>query len=599
MLSRQYRFAPITATVAQISAIDASSARLVLKETESQEFLPEDQGVTIRLKARRGIEDLQPGDRIALKVTVFPPSRPSYPGAFDFGLYFSQRNIGGVGYATGDIAILEPVESSDILAFAALRQQLQQVLLRDLLQPEAGIAVALTTGEKTAIAPAVREAMTASGLAHMLAISGMHMAIVCGLVFFGVRFVLAAIPALALRYPIKQYAALFGLVSGALYLALAGFPISATRAYTMVALMFTAILLYRDADALRSLVLAALLLLLINPASVMDIGFQLSFSATLALILAYRRLRGWHGWLRERIHSHLLRAAIYILEAGLSSLIATFATAPLIIYHFNQLPAYSLLANMLALPLLSLLVAPMLVLALLLSLLGLYHWPLEAAGYGLFVITSVAEWVAALPYATFQVPAPHGLAIILMLAGVFGMLIARRFLWGLACMVMVLGTAATGYWHTSPHVLIAEDGSAIAVREEADRWVLLKGTPRNFHVEQWQQRTGGEFVSHKLRKGDMQWICDKAGCDGTLHGKQIRLRFDYKSEGALCREDTDILISTFYSNRWSCASASVTRIDRDALEKHGAHALWIEEDQIRLWHACQKRMHYPWSRCSP
>lgn len=608
MLSQTYRAVDISGEVRSLSYREDGRLQLVLDALRGAKLTPGDQGGSVRLAARPGKGGAPlAGERVTLEATIFPPSRPSYPGGFDFARYFFLRDIGGVGYATSPIQ--RPVgphqpEQTEAAMFAGQamlarwRQSLQDYLLETLNQPQSGLAVALTTGDKRAVPEPVRDAMTASGLAHMLAISGMHMAMVCGLVFFGLRYAAACMPRIALYYPVKQMAALGGLISGAVYLGLAGFPISAVRAYVMVAVMFVAVLAGREADTLRSLVLAALLVMLVSPASVVDIGFQLSFTAALGLILFYRRLRPVNQRLREREVVWWQRGLLYIAEAGVSSLVAGLVTAPLMLYHFNQFAPYSFLANMIALPLLSMVVMPGLLLALLLSPLSLDGVLLRLAGQGMEAIAGIAGRVAEQPHALLHIVAPPGIAVVVMLLAIFALLRSRQVRQAVPACVVALVAGSSGYWQVPPDVLVAEDRSAIAVRRDGQRWWLLKGRPDNFHVEQWQQRSGETFTVHQPEMTTQSgWRCDAAGCDGAVNGQAVRVRFDYKTPGPLCRDETRLMIATFYANARECRSVQAVRVDRDRLERLGSHAFWLSDAGIRSWHACQRAQHWPWLRC--
>lgn len=595
-LDKQYRYVPITATVEEVIAT-ASKHKLILRDVTSSE-ITRDAPLRLRITARLYDLELEEGDVIRAKATIFPPSRPSLSSGFDFTRYFFYQGIDGVGYATGKITLVDEAPDKAWAAWdarlQAVRQSLADYLLRVMSQPESGVAVALATGQKDAITPKTREALQDSSLGHMLAISGMHMGIVCGVIFFALRWALANIPSIALRAPIKQYAAWVGLLMGALYLGMANFPISAVRAYTMIAIVFAAILLNRQADTLRSIVLAALCILLVAPSSVVSIGFQLSFCATLALVLSYRRMRDMNERKRVKERPFWLRLPIYMGEMGLTSLIAGLVTAPLVAYHFNHFTLYGIAANVLSLPVLSFMVAPSMLLSVLAMPLGMQSWLLDIAELGIGWIVQVASFIAAMPHATLHIPPLSGFAVLVIMPCIFIFITAQHRKQRLICVVMVILALASCLLHDQPDILVAEDASAIAVRREQD-WLLLKGSPRNFHVEQWAQALGGAFVTYKKAKPE-DWACDKAGCDGEVKGKQVRLRFDYKVKAPLCLEGSDIVISSFYSNRWKCAAPDAVRVDRDELEMKGAHALVVGED-VKLWHSCENLAGRVWGRC--
>ena len=189
--------------------------------------------VRIRLTAREP-GGFVPGDRIRLPAVLRPPPEPAAPGAFDFARQAYFQRLGAVGYAVGHAARLDEQAEDDERAgtwpdawqlwWSDLRGTVARRVLDALPDARGALAAALMTGERGAIPERVIQAMRDSGLAHLLAISGLHMGLVGGLVFFGVRALLALVPALALRQPIKKWAALAAFCGAFAYLCLVGAP---------------------------------------------------------------------------------------------------------------------------------------------------------------------------------------------------------------------------------------------------------------------------------------------------------------------------------------------------------------------------------------
>ncbi len=594
-LVKAHRYVSLTGEIVNISTAQSGKHKVLLDNARVE-------GIEVPLRLRLSVRTqnvvFRTGDTLSMKATIFPPSRPAFPGGFDFNAYFGMRGIDGVGYSTGSIAITHTAQNIPRWRhiFAHVRQRISEQLMQYMRAPSSGVAIALVTADKSAIDTDTRAAMTASGLAHMLAISGMHMAILCGMVFFTLRYALASIPMIALKLPIKQYAAWAGLFSGAIYLALADFPISAIRAYTMIGLVLGAIICHREADTIRSLALAATLLLLISPFHVMDAGFQLSFAAVTALILMYRRIANHTR--KETYRPFWQRSIRYVGSIAGSSLIASIATASLTLYHFNAFAPYSVLANMLALPLLSLIVMPALLLGMLTLPLGLEMWPLWMADTALQAIIAIAHFVANLPYASWHTAHLSGIAVCVVMLCLLWLVTSHSWRQAGIAVCLIAAALSTAALHQLPDILISEDRTAIALKATPSDWVMFKGGASNFHMKQWQDYTNQSF--HTLAQAQQRdiatdWICGKDGCDGTLHGQHIRMRFDYKAAGYLCRKDTDILISTFYSDRWYCIAPNAYRLDRSVLEKQGSTALWLRDDSApQTWFACQ----HPWQRCA-
>ncbi len=613
MLSRGYNAVRLTANVREVIAGEERQ-KLVLDHLEGERLEANDSRVKLRLSARNTPVELKVGDHIRFLATIFPPSRPSYPDGFDFGRYFAMRSIGGVGYVLGKPVVMTQDVSADSprpfltsfvdgidQTFAAWRDGIQRYVMRILPQPEAGITLALITGQQELITPEVKRVMQVSSLAHMLAISGMNLVIACGMVFFLIRLCLTALFPFAARLPIKQIAAFSALISGAMYLLLADTPVSAARAYVMVACFFVAILFDREADSLRSLVLSAWIIMLANPESVTEISFQLSYIATLALILVYRQVRRMNEGMRARERNYAWRMGAYVGQMGFMSLVAGLATAPLMIYHFNQFTPYGVLANVLAEPPITFLTSPALIVALVAAPFGLADIPMRVAAFGVTMMIRVAEMTAAIPHANVLLPSISTPTLFLMLICLAAMLAARRSWHFGLCLTGLFLLGISGYLYASPDLLIAEDGSAVAVKQRPHQWLLLKGTARNFHVSQWQQATTDLFIPYAsaLKKGEAgTWQCADQWCDGKVQGRTVRVGFDYHTTAPLCLDDTDVVLTTFYSDRWQCGAKHATRIDRNSLQQRGSHAVWLEEKTPQLWYSCLEKAHQPWMRCS-
>ncbi|MFC3117879.1 ComEC/Rec2 family competence protein [Jhaorihella thermophila] len=222
----------------------------------------------------------------------------------------------------------------------------------------------MTTGDRSGIPREALDALRGSNLAHLLAISGLHMGLLAGFVFAAVRGCLAAIPPLALRLPLRKVAACVALLVAAAYLALSGGNVATERAFVMTAVVLGAVLVDRRAFSLRAVAVAALIVLVLRPESLLGPGFQMSFAATTALVSVFGAIRD-RGW---TLGPRWLRPA---LAVALSSAVAGLATAPFGAAHFNTLSRYGLPANLLTVPVMGAVVMPAAVLAACLAPFGL------------------------------------------------------------------------------------------------------------------------------------------------------------------------------------------------------------------------------------
>ena len=303
--------------------------------------------------------------------------------------------------------------------------------------------------------------MSDAGLGDVLAIAGLHMALMGGGIFWLLRALLAAIPALALRYAIKKWAAAGALAASTFYLVISGAAPSAVRAYVMLATIMVAILLDRPALSMRSLGLAAAILLLLRPESITEPGFQMSFAAVAGLVAVAE----WEMQ-RERTAP---RGALYRYAHGIvmTSLVGSLATLPFALFHFERATHYAVLGNLIAMPVMGFWVMPAAALSVALMPFGLEGFALHGLGQGIDVMVAMGRWVSGLPGAVSLAPAMPLSALLLISLGGLWLAIWRRGWrwWGTA--PLLLG-ALLAWRAPLPDMLVASDAMTIAIR----RWPL-------------------------------------------------------------------------------------------------------------------------------
>ncbi len=326
----------------------------------------------VRVAVRKGSAPAV-GSFVEFKARLSPPMQPLRPGGYDFARDMYFQRIGASGYALGAIkARTPPVKGGFWLRYATIVDDIREAIdkrIRSVIAGDNGsIASALITGKRDAISTPVNDAMYVSSLAHVLSISGYHMAVVSGIVFFFIRAGLALFPFLASRFPIKKWAALGALVAATFYLLLSGAEVATQRSYIMIAIVLIGVMLDRPTLTFRTLAVAAIGVLIFAPQAVIHPSFQMSFAATLALVAAYQYGLPWRS---NKDSSLGMRVALWgvreIFGLLLASLVAGFATTPYAAYHFHRLAPYGALANLLAMPVVSALVMPMGILGLLLA----------------------------------------------------------------------------------------------------------------------------------------------------------------------------------------------------------------------------------------
>lgn len=437
------------------------------------------------------------GAALRVYARMFPPGGPVEPGAFDFRKRAFFERLGAVGYVRGAAVIdLGPAAARGWgdrlwIWLARQRREIAEALVAALPPAEGAFAAAILVGERSFIEDADQEALRVANLSHLLAISGLHMGILTGLVFAVVRLGLAAVPALALNLPAKKIAAAAALAAGAAYLGLSGATVATQRAFVMVAVALTAVLIDRPALSLRALAVAAAVVMLIRPVSLLGPGFQMSFAATTALIAGYEMLTARRRWPKPSGRARRVARVALVWVGGLvfTSLVAGLATAPYAAAAFNRGAPYGLPANLAAVPVMGLVIAPMAVLAGLAAPFGLSALPLALMGAGIGWVLSVAQTVASWPGAIQPIVAAPAGALALVTLG--GLLLAlprgRLRLVGLvpAALGLALWAAAPG----RPVALIGPDGRLSGVMGPEGR-AISSGRARAFVSGTWLRRDG-------------------------------------------------------------------------------------------------------------
>lgn len=547
----------------------------------------------VRLSVRKGTAPAV-GSFVELRARLSPPLAQLRPGGYDFArdLYF--QRLGASGFVLGTIKLAEPPVAPDSwLRAATALQTLRDAIdarIRALIPGDAGaIASALITGKRDAISTAVNEAMYISSLAHILSISGYHMALVAGVVFFVVRAMLALFPLLAVGYPIKKWAAAAALLAAAFYLLLSGAEVATRRAFIMVAVVLIGVMLDRQALTLRTLTVAALAVLALAPESLVHPSFQMSFAATLALIAAYQRGIPWTvAGARTGAGARMALWGIREMVAlVLASLVAGLATTPYAAYHFHRLAPYGVLSNLLAMPLVSLWIMPAGLFALLLMPFGLDGWFWQLMGLGIDGMTAVALWVAALPGAVGRVAAFDIGPLLLGSLGLIVICLLRtplRWIGGVLAVAAVLWAARPPL----PEALVSADGQSFAVRIDGKLSILRTGSD-SFAARDWLAADAdARAVTDASVSAGLS--CDQAGCIGKLaDGKLVSIALLAEAFEEDCARAALVL-----SPRQAPRCAALV-IDREARRQSGATAVLRRGDGFTIVPARPPGYDRPWA----
>lgn len=592
----QQRLGP-TLITGQVDRLESRTTgmRITLADVRIRDLPEADTPARVRVTLRGEQPAIRPGDEVRLRGVLMPPPAPAAPGAFDFQRQSFYQQLGAVGFAYGQASVLAHGASADgwSTGIARLRQHIGE-RIRDHLPGTVGaVATALMTGERGQIPRPVMTAIRESGLAHLLAISGLHIGLVAGVLFAATRGGLALVPAVALRFPIKKWAAVIALAGAAGYAALAGASVPTQRSLLMIGLVLLAVMFDRRGLSMRAVVWAALLILLLAPESLLTASFQLSFAAVVALIAVYevvRELRFRHG--EERTLPE--RVLLYLGGVALTTIVAGAATAPFVMFHFNQLAGYGLAANLVAVPITALWVMPWAVAAFILMPFGLEGIALAPMGWGLDPVLRVADAVSRWPGAVSYWPAAPVWALAMIALG-GAWLCLWRTRWRLFGIIPIAVGLTAFVFAAPPDVLIDGEGDLVATRTETGALAVSSLRANRFGRHVWQQRYSqdDEMIPWPEQgySSDGRMTCDSLGCIYRADGHTVAIA---QKPEALAEDCThaDLVISVV-PIRIRCTSPTVT-IDRFDLWRDGAHAIWLSEERIRVESVNGRRGDRPW-----
>ncbi|MEH3120260.1 MAG: ComEC/Rec2 family competence protein [Methylorubrum populi] len=522
----------------------------------------------------RAAQAVQPGDAIRATARLLPPPEAVRPGGYDFARDAYFRGIGAVGSLVGKVEVRPPSEPLPLsLRLAAAIDRARNALTRritDAIGGQAGaVAAALVTGKRGLIADETNEILRAAGIYHVVSISGLHMVLAAGVVFWLVRAGLALVPILALAWPIKKIAAGAAMLGVTAYCVFSGWDVAAGRSLIMTLVMLGAILVDRPALSMRNLALAAILALAREPEALLGPSFQMSFGAVAGLIACAPLLDG--RLLRTSGRARIARAASWMVTAVVgtlaTTLVAQVATAPFATFHFQTVQPFGLVGNALTLPLVSLAVMPAAVLGMLAYPFALDRPVWWLMGLAVRGMLDISGWIAGFGQANVTLPAfgPGALALLTAALLMATLPVSRLRLVALlpAGLGVALAAAPTRY-----DIYIDRDGAGAAVRARDGRLAVL-GRPPGFVLEQWL-KADGDGRRPETASASAGPRCDRLGCTLTaIDGRAVALVTDARAFAEDCAR-ADILISRLRAPT-GCAAPVIA--DRTFLAARGATAI--------------------------
>lgn len=493
-------------------------------------LLVRDDGIRLAIRLPPPVPaNLLAGARIRVTAAFEPQQAPLVPGGFDAARRAWFEGVSARGRATGLPELLAPAppRPGPAEALARLRQGIDRQLLEALGPRQGAIAAALVTGSKSSLPPDLVEAIRVSGLAHLLTVSGFHIgALAAGIFLLARRLPLLVAPGLAAARSLRPFAAVAAIIGALAYVLVSGAEVPAVRAGITVSLVLLALAAGRDPFSLRLLALAATLILLFRPESLLSPSFQLSFAAVAGLVLLadsapFRR------WLAPGQGGRLEAAVRWAGALILSSVVAELVLAPIAAAHFGRMGVYGVLANTLAIPLTSFVLMPLLLLQLFLGALGLPDLVAPLLGWALSLFEAIANRVAALPGARLAIPSGPPLAHLLAVVGglLLALLIGPLRLVGVP---LLLASLALHLLWPRPDLLLAPDARQVGIVGQGGTLFLGRGRGESFLARSWQEATGTRIVAPIGEHPGAR--CGPASCLVRLDGPRPFTLFFLKTE---------------------------------------------------------------------
>jgi competence protein ComEC len=558
----------------------------------------------IRVKTVVAQPELRVGQKIGGVATLSAPAGPAEPGAFNFRRQAFFDELGATGFGYGRLKILKEPEDTRFGGIAsaiadrihATRAAVAQRIRSQLPEASGAVAIALTVGDQTALRAPDINAMRDSGLAHLMSISGLHIGIAAGLFFFGLRFALAFVPWIALRYPVKKWAAVLAIMAAVLYAGLAGWTPPTQRSLLMTGIALLAIILDRSPISLQLVAWAAALILLFQPETLLGASFQMSFAAVFALVVVFDRLAPWLAARRQswgegaswdaKLFAVIGNAMLWLAATVMTSFVAGLATLPFAVFHFDRLSNYGVFANAIAVPLTAFWIMPMAALSLLLMPFGLEWLPLQAMGWGCDALLWVAHRVAGWPGAIAVLPAMPTMALPAVALGLLwlGMARGRWRVVGAAAIVVAMLSA----WMTQrPDLLVSPSGKLVAFRTPEGDLMLSSNRAERLVRETWLRRNGQvRFDDIGDLEGTETWLrCDGAACD-----YQGYVRVLLSDTSTPCGDSTLLIVP-----RAVAVGCPENTIDQADLAARGAHAIYLKAEGIEIVDAASTIGKRPWA----
>lgn len=568
-----------------VSAIEKSgkSERYVIETLSIRGMAETDIPKRLRVRVTKQPDPpIEAGMTINWLVAAKAPPAPVVPGGYDPGQAAYFKRIGGFGFGYGAPEAQSSTELGrwDGVRRAVVRWRygIADRVIETAPAETAGLQAALMTGVRRFIPAEQTENLRVAGLAHILAISGLHMALLAGGTYSAMTFLLACILPLSRRYDVRKFAAITAIGAASFYLVLSGASVATQRAWVMSSIFFLAIILDRRAVSMRSVCVAALITLALHPESLISVGFQMSFAAVAALVATYQ---AWQIYRPAFSRRGLVRRGVdFMTSLSVTSLVAGFATGGFALFHFNRFASYGFAGNLLAMPLFSLFVMPLAVMSLLLMPLGLEGGSLYLMGKALEPILWTAGWVASWPGAMAYIGAAPDWVLPVYALGFAALCMGRR-VWRLVGLGLII-VAFVGWGTASrPDLRISEVGKVAfwsAPETEGESPVLFVDSkrPDRYGREQFAQRAGLPDVDWPPYE-DRIAQCDYLACRAQIGPWKISILQSPSEVPEECAFSDLVILSVRSAGPVARRNCDAVLVDERTLRETGALDVYLQD----------------------
>lgn len=505
----------VTGQVTEVS-LKGKTTRLMLAQPKVYGMPPENTPQKIRISVQSSrVANIQNGDLVSAEALLQRPNTAKFDGDFNYQRYAFYQGFGAVGQVRGDIYFETP-ELTHKPTLQAFREELSARIYNQLGQSQAAaVLVALVTGQRDYVSEETNSNYQHSGLAHLMAISGFNLGAVAILLYLMTRLLWAAIPPLALRYNGKKPAAVIGILAALAYSLMAGMNIPVIRSFIMIAALFLAVWVERPRVALRLLGLAAILVAWVWPEGVLTASYQMSFAASLALIL-------WSYWhdRQYRTEHKLMQGITYAKGVWVTSLLAGLATMPFVVWHFQNLTIVGFLANLVAVPIMGILTTPLAMAGFAAGTIVPWSMALSPAVETIHWVNQIAAELSTWPLAQNFVPQEFTFAVLAIVMALLTLIYLRKWLLlrgaGVAAILLLY---SFNLYDFTPDAVSLGKGEALLIKTTKGE-VYLARKPTNddtkLLVKHYAEHRHWQFT-----KTPPENICDDDGCLYTVKNKTI------------------------------------------------------------------------------